>query len=55
MNNNNPFTEINVIVTMVGNISEDHARKYCAWLHKQYPTGIPVCAVKDDFQQFLAL
>lgn len=55
MSNNNQFSETNIIIALIDGISEDRAQKYCVWLHKQYPAGIPVCAIKNNFQQFAAL
>ena len=52
MSSNNQFSETNIILAMISGITEERARMYSAWLHEQYPTGIPVCAIRDDFPRF---
>ena len=52
MSSNNQFSETNIILALISDITEERARIYSAWLHEQYPAGIPVCAIRNDFSKF---
>lgn len=52
MSKKNQLSETDIIIAIIGGISSERAADYCAWLHRKYPNGVPVIAVRNDFHKF---
>lgn len=54
MSKKNQLSETDIIIAIIGGISIERATDYCAWLHREYPNGVSVIAVRNDFHKFNA-